>query len=95
MNKHITLLATILAAVTLSATSAEAKTTRQDKSMIISDGGKNYFVNQHSDGSSTTFTDKGAIYVQPNGDNGYRIINTGNAPVPAAIMPVIAPPSDE
>ena len=91
MNKHITLLAAILA-VTLSA--AEAKNPRyKDNTMIISDGGKNYFVNQHSDGSSTTFTDKGAIYVQPNGDNGYRVINTGNGPVPSAIVPAIVPPN--
>jgi hypothetical protein len=90
MNKHLILLAAILAASTFT---AEAKNPRyQENTMIVSDGGKNYFVNQHSDGSSTTFTDKGAIYVQPNGDNGYRVINTGNDPVPAAIAPVIVPP---
>ena len=92
MNKHITLLAAILAASTFTITAEAKNQGGQDRTMIVSDGGKNYFVNQHSDGSSTTFTDKGAIYVQPNGDNGYRIINTGNAPVPAAIAPVIIPP---
>jgi hypothetical protein len=92
MNKP-TLLSLSAALLTASLTTAEAKNPRyQDNSYIVSEGGKNYFVNQHSDGSSTTFTDKGAIYVQPNGDNGYRVINTGNAPIPAAIAPVIVPP---
>lgn len=94
MNKQITLSSVILSAAML-ITIAEAKPNK-DNSYIISDGGKNYFVNTHSDGSSTTFTDKGAIYVQPNGDNGYRIINTGNGSVPAAIIPaIVPPPSDE
>lgn len=95
MNKHTTLLAALLAAASILTTipSAEAKPHRnQDNSYIVSDGGKNYFVNTHSDGSSVTFTDQGAIYVQPNGDNGYRIINTGRGPVPAAIIPAIVPP---
>ena len=94
MNKHITLLAAAMIS-TLAATEARP---HKENSYIISDGGNNYFVNTHSDGSSTTFTDKGSIYVEPsgnNGDNGYRIINTGNGPVPAAIIPAIVPPSDE
>jgi hypothetical protein len=94
MNKHITLAVIMAASATI--TSAEAKPPRNnDNSYIISEGGKNYFVNTHSDGSSTTFTDKGAIYVQPNGDNGYRIINTGNGPIPSAIIPAIVPPLSE
>jgi hypothetical protein len=68
----------------------------QDRSGIVSDNGKNYFVNQHRDGSSTIFTDKGAIYVTPtgngSGDCGYRVINTGNAPIPAAVIPAIQQP---
>lgn len=91
MNKHTTLLAALLAAAAI-ITTAEAKPRRnQDNSYIVSDGGRNYFVNTHSDGSSVTFTDQGAIYVQPNGDNGYRIINTGRGPIPAAIIPAITP----
>ncbi|MCX6960493.1 MAG: hypothetical protein NTW91_09515 [Verrucomicrobia bacterium] len=92
MNKHI-LLSLSAALLTASLTTADAKNPRyQDNSYIVSEGGKNYFVNTHSDGSSTTFTDKGAIYVQPNGDNGYRVINTGNDSIPPAIAPVIVPP---
>jgi hypothetical protein len=94
MNKHIILSLAVILAATLASTEAKPRR-NQDNSYIVSDGGKNYFVNTHSDGSSVTFTDKGAIYVEPsgnNGDFGYRIINTGNAPVPAAIIPAIVPP---
>lgn len=95
MNKYL-LLSLSAALLTALLTTAEAKPPRNhDNSYIISDGGKNYFVNTHSDGSSVTFTDQGSIYVQPNGDNGYRIINTGNGPIPAAIIPAILPPLSE
>jgi hypothetical protein len=92
MKKHITLSLALALAATLA--TAEAKP-RKDNSYIISDGGNNYFVNTHSDGSSVTFTDKGSIYVEPignNGDFGYQIINTGKGPVPSAIIPAIIPP---
>ena len=93
---HSIVLVLLVGSIIITNLNAQYPPRGKDRSGIVSDNGKNYFVNQHQDGSSTIFTDKGAIYVTPtgngSGDCGYRVINTGNAPIPTAVIPAIQQP---